>query len=256
MAARFRCRRWGLFIFVLFSTAIIVLASGCGEAGSGSKKPGTDLAKAPLSREKGVAPPRWVKAKREVTLSDEKIAKGKALFAACAACHGTAGEGKVGTGPRLASKSFLEAAGDDFLKKTISEGRAGTTMIAWKNSYSPEQIEALVAYIRSLLPTEPAELNEAPLRGDSARGGKIFSKVCAKCHGRNGAGYQESSSGTGIGRKAFLETASNGYLRYILKHGKSLTPMRPFDKNEPTAEANLTDQEIDDIIAYLRANAW
>ena len=105
-------------------------------------------------------------------------------------------------------------------------------------------------------PVEPAVLDESELEGVAENGQRIFRAVCSGCHGRSGAGYQETANGTGIGRKAFLDSASNGFLRYIVSHGKSQTKMRGFAASNITAVANLSDQEIDDTIAYLRANAW
>ena len=69
-------------------------------------------------------------------------------------------------------------------------------------------------------------------------------------------GYAEAGSGTGIGSKQLLAAASNGLLRSLIHRGKDNTAMRPFDAKAPTAVANLTDEEIDSIIQYLRANAW
>lgn len=203
------------------------------------------------------APMRTSEAKmRWIATSAENVNKGKMFFAACGACHGTQGEGRQGIGPRLNSKTFLAAASDDFLMRTISKGRAGTTMIPWGASYQPDVIESIIAYIRSLNPVPAATLNESPLAGDVTRGQALYASICAACHGRTGAGYQETANGTGIGRAAFLNEVSNGYLRYIIKHGKSGTKMRPFDKKSKVAVANLTDQQIDDVIAYLRSQSW
>jgi cytochrome c oxidase cbb3-type subunit 3 len=185
-----------------------------------------------------------------------RVAKGKSEFVACGACHGAEGEGRQGIGPRLNSKTFLAAASDDFLVRTISQGRAGTTMIPWGASYQADDIQSLVAYIRSLNPVPAATLNEAPLSGDATRGAEIYSTICVACHGRTGAGYQETANGTGIGRTAFLDSVSDGFLRYIIKHGKSGTQMRPFATDSKVAVANLTDQQIDDVIAHLRSNSW
>lgn len=193
---------------------------------------------------------RWIDA------DAASVAKGKALFAACGACHGAQGEGRQGMGPRLNSETFLAAASDDFLVRTISQGRAGTTMIGWGAAYPAEAIQSMVAYLRSLNPTPAAALNEAPLNGDAARGSNLYASVCAGCHGRTGAGYQETANGTGIGRAAFLDSVSDGFMRYIIKHGKSGTPMRPFDQTSKVAVANLTDQQVDDVIAHLRAQSW
>ena len=193
---------------------------------------------------------RWIDANGAI------VVKGKAFFAACSACHGREGEGRQGIGPRLNSDTFLAAASDDFLVRTIRQGRAGTTMIGWGASYPAEGIQSIVAYLRSLNPVPAATLNEAPLNGDAARGAELYASICAGCHGRTGAGYQETANGTGIGRAAFLDSVSNGFMRYIIKHGKSGTKMRPFDQTSKVAVANLTDQQVDDVIAHLRAQSW
>ena len=198
----------------------------------------------------GASDARWVES------SPRAIELGKATFATCMGCHGTDAAGRIGIGPRIASKSYLAAASDDFLVRTIKQGRMGTTMVPWGGVLGDEQIEALVAYLRSLSPVAPATLNETQLVGDSANGEIIFRNICSGCHGRSGAGYQETANGTGIGRKAFLDSASNGFIRFIVGQGKTQTKMRGFAADNITAVANLSDQEIDDTIAYLRANAW
>lgn len=193
---------------------------------------------------------------RTIAVDAQAAARGKAAYATCAGCHGAEGEGRMGIAPRLTSESFLAAASDRMLKATISEGRAGTTMTPWGPVLGEERIEDIVAWLRTEVPTEPVELDESPLDGHVPTGEKRFREICATCHGRSGAGYQESGSGTGIGRKAFLSSVTNGYLRHVITHGKSLTAMRPFASDAPTAVANLDEQEIEDVIAYLRHQAW
>lgn len=195
-------------------------------------------------------PARWV------DTSPARVAQGKAAFGACMGCHGEDGTGRVGIGPRIASETFLSAASDDFLVLNIKEGRAGTTMIPWKSSFSDDQVEAVVAYLRSLQPSEPAQLDERSLRGDAMAGGADFRAICSGCHGRHGGGYQETANGTGIGRKVFLDKASNGFLRYIIGSGKTHTKMKGFSEDNTTAVANLSPQQIDNVIAHLRQNAW
>ncbi len=193
---------------------------------------------------------------RTVEVSTRAVATGKVLFATCAACHGRDAQGRLGVGPRIASESYLAAASDPFLLDTIRDGRAGTTMVAWRDRFDDSQIEALVAYLRSLHDVEPAELDESPLEGDAENGAEVFRTICSGCHGRSGGGFQETAHGTGIGRQAFLESASNGFIRYLVAHGKSQTAMRGFAEESKTAVANLTPQEIDDTITYLRENSW
>lgn len=193
---------------------------------------------------------------RRVEVTPELVAKGKALFGRCTGCHGKQGQGRIGIGPRINSQSFLAAATDDFLYHTIQRGRAGTTMIAWGEQLAPMEIRALVAYIRSWKNVAPVALDESPVSGDSAKGEKLFADICASCHGRTGAGYQETANGTGILRKAFLSSVSNGFLRYIIEHGKSGTKMRPFATKSAVAVANLNERQIESVIAYLREKAW
>ena len=193
---------------------------------------------------------------RTIEVAPEAVAEGQALFAVCASCHGARGEGRMGIGPRLNSTSFLAAASDDLLVRTITQGRAGTTMIGWGASFESAQIEAIVAYLRSWADVPPAALDERPLEGTAAAGAETFRNICASCHGQQGGGYLESANGTGIGRSAFLSEVSNGYLRYLIQNGKSGTPMRPFSEKSRVAVANLSDRQIADVIAHLRASAW
>jgi len=193
---------------------------------------------------------------RTVELSPTAVVRGKAVFGVCGGCHGMQGEGRTGMAPSLNSETFLAAASDEMLVRTISEGRAGTTMVPWGAAYDRATIDSIVAYMRSWGDVPPATLNESPLVGKVESGARVYSSICAACHGKSGAGYMESANGTGIGRSAFLSSVSNGFLRYLINHGKSNTPMRPFAASSKVAVANLSDQQIDDVIAYLRDRAW
>ena len=53
-----------------------------------------------------------------------------------------------------------------------------------------------------------------------------------------------------LGLKGFLNKATDGFIRETIKYGRSNTRMLGFQG--PTAMANLNNQEIDDIIVYLR----
>ncbi len=222
-----------------------------------NKQPAVSKAKKPAIANVAVRMQGEVAKKmREVDSTPALIAEGKKLFGQCAACHGDNGEGRIGVGPRLVSKSFLAAASDSMLIRTISHGRAGTTMIPWRAALTQNQIRAIIAYVRSLAPAKALALNEKPLKGDLKSGGKLYFSICSACHGRAGAGYQETANGTGIGRRAFLDSVSNGFLRYLIRNGKDQTKMRPFASGSKVAVANLNDQQIDDVIVYLRTKAW
>ena len=184
----------------------------------------------------------------------DDVRTGRVLFQEnCVACHQEDARGKPGLAPSLISKEFLAAASDRFLRITIEEGRADTNMIPFKGMLTDPQINAIIAYLRShgkTLTRGTAMDDDRQAMGDPRLGKRWFSQICAGCHGVNGEGYTGTGSGTAIGKKGFLSKASDGFIRYIIKHGRSNTAMRGF--NGPDALANLTDAEIDDIISYLR----
>jgi mono/diheme cytochrome c family protein len=187
---------------------------------------------------------------------DAQVQRGKASFMMCIGCHGMNGEGQIGVGPRINSANYIAIAPNDLLTRTITEGRTGTNMIAWGPILQEKGVADVVAFMRSWQTGPGVTLDESPLKSGTADGSDIYFRICASCHGRNGAGYSELGSGTGIGRAAFLSMASNGFLRQVIKDGKDNTPMRPFAEGAPTAVANLTDEEIDAVIQYLRTSAW
>lgn len=73
---------------------------------------------------------------------------GKTLYVKhCATCHGKKGEGV--SAPALANPMLLATASDAFLHYTITNGREGTPMPAFKDSLSKNEINAVTAYLRS-----------------------------------------------------------------------------------------------------------
>jgi len=76
-------------------------------------------------------------------------ANGATVFSQnCAACHGANAQGGS-VGPTLVSAE-LKAQSDDFFRQTILNGRAGTAMPAWQGRLSAQDIEDVIAYLRSL----------------------------------------------------------------------------------------------------------
>lgn len=186
----------------------------------------------------------------------EQVERGKEVFAMCVGCHGADGVGTIGVGPRLNSPNYLAVAPNSFFKDTLLTGRTGTNMVAFGAGMPEEDVDAVVAYIRSWQTKPGVEIDDSPLKGDVETGEQLYMDICSRCHGKSGAGYSESGSGTGIGRTDFLNVASDGFLRAVVKEGKDNTPMRSFSTDSPVAVADLTDEEIDSVIQYLRANAW
>jgi mono/diheme cytochrome c family protein len=75
-------------------------------------------------------------------------AKGAEIFAQnCASCHGENAQGGS-IGPSLVTAE-LKAQSDDFFRQTILNGRAGTAMPAWEGRLSAQDIEDVIAFLRS-----------------------------------------------------------------------------------------------------------
>ena len=95
-------------------------------------------------------------ARAEADKKTEKVWKSK-----CASCHGADGKGKTDQGQKMQIPDYTDAAWqksktDADIKKAISEGvsreKGGVKqeMNGYKDSLSAEQIDQLVAYVRSL----------------------------------------------------------------------------------------------------------
>ena len=99
-------------------------------------------------------------------LSDAELSQNAAQVAAggelwsqnCATCHGKTGEGV--TAPALNSQEFLTTVTDQQIAGIVEGGVPGTEMPAWLSDYggslTQQQIQAIVAYIRSWESTAPS----------------------------------------------------------------------------------------------------
>jgi len=86
----------------------------------------------------------------------EAAGEGAKIFKTnCETCHGPQGHGDGPAGaaldPRPKDLSELQkVAGDDYLFWRISEGKEGTSMVAWKGILTEEQIWQVISFIRTL----------------------------------------------------------------------------------------------------------
>lgn len=88
-------------------------------------------------------------------MSPEAIASGERLFSiTCTSCHGIDGYGSA-LAPALNNSLFLDSTSDAAMRQIIAMGVNGTVMPAWGGRFSDAQINAIIAYLRSLQPTAP-----------------------------------------------------------------------------------------------------
>jgi len=185
--------------------------------------------------------------------SKAEVIKGERLYKQnCIFCHQADAIGKPGVAPSLTNQEFLSTASDKFIKGTIRDGRTGTGMPPFAH-LGRSGITAIVAYLRShaTQPNRSAQIDRQPRSQGDARYGKLwFDNICSTCHGVKGDGYLAGGTGTAIGTASFLSKATDGFIRETIKHGRDNTRMIGY--SGPEAMANLSDREIDDIIAYMR----
>jgi mono/diheme cytochrome c family protein len=74
---------------------------------------------------------------------------GAAIFAQnCAVCHGQNAEGGT-VGPTLVSAE-MKAKDDDYYRQLIANGVPGTAMPAWEGRLNTQEVEDLIAFLRSV----------------------------------------------------------------------------------------------------------
>lgn len=84
-----------------------------------------------------------------------KAVAGKALFTACAACHGVDGKGNQAIGaPNLTDAIWLYGGTLATVEKTIRDGRNGN-MPAWRARLGEDDVRVLAAYVYSLSHPNP-----------------------------------------------------------------------------------------------------
>lgn len=165
----------------------------------------------------------------------------------CSGCHGTEGEGSIG--PRLNSIDIVPIMDDEYLYRTITEGRPTTAMPTWRH-LKAEQVAAIIAFLRSWNDAPPPTLAEAPPRGDYAVGEVHYNLACAQCHGVQGSG----GVGPQLANPAFLSAASDDQLYHWIAYGRNQTAMMGF-LPEAQGVVKLTREKIADVIAYIRHEA-
>ncbi len=183
---------------------------------------------------------------------------GATIFGAfCAGCHGARGQGWRSPGmagfPSIANPDFLALASDEFLAESIRRGRPGRRMPGWGTQESglrPQEIEAVVAYVRQLGGAEAAP-DPRPRRwieGDAGAGKRLYEVACSGCHGPEGAGGE----GPALNNQVLLSTATDTYLVETIARGRRGTTMEGFLTPSVVRPA-LSRSEIESIVAYIRS---
>lgn len=174
--------------------------------------------------------------------------EGEALFQSlCAVCHGPDAKGyKADNAPSLVNPTFLESVTDAQLRRSIVDGRPGTSMAAYGTERGgplpPESVNQLIAWLRTKGPANKPL--PAPRPGNLASGATLFAQHCEQCHGS----ADKRGNAVHLANPRFLDSASDAFIGWAIRHGRPGTPMAAW-------EGKLTDAQIDDLVTYVRSFA-
>jgi mono/diheme cytochrome c family protein/rhodanese-related sulfurtransferase len=178
---------------------------------------------------------------------DPRVAEGQTKYLRyCALCHGREAEGYAADHANaIGHPSFLRIATDEFLRASIKDGRPGTPMSAWGRQHGgplgDEDIDAIIAYLRSLSSKPAIDVSSIRVNGAAERGAPIYAQNCSSCHGERGEG---TDTATSISHPNFHRDANDGFIRHTIEYGRQGTPMRSF--------RDLPAQALDDLVAFVR----
>lgn len=184
---------------------------------------------------------------------------GATLFGTfCAACHGPSGEGRRYPGmapfPAIGNRDFLAVATDHFLKETISRGRPGRRMVPWgttEGGLRSEEIEQVISHLRRLgggpEPTAIAPSARRWVEASPERGGDLYVRHCAGCHGQRGEGTEAPA----LNNAVLLSAAGDTYLVETIGRGRRGTSMHGF-RQATSIQPALSAAEIESLVAFIR----
>jgi mono/diheme cytochrome c family protein len=193
----------------------------------------------------------------------------------CVVCHGERGNGatwarnSLNPPPRdFTAPAIRRELTREHMLHAVANGRPGTAMMSFSGQMSPQEIDAVVEYVRaSFMAAGPAEAGAAPaspaalpaadmsaplprgLRGDAARGRELYLRNCFVCHGEQGDGegprsyfikppprnFQAPESRRALNRPALFQAISAG------KRGTVM----------PAWSSVLNDAQIADVAEFV-----
>ena len=222
--------------------------------------------------------------KKEAPAGLSLAEQGKALVgkSGCLGCHALEGKEKIAPNLRqsfgrkvLLADGTSVTADEEYLRESILDPKAKVVkgypavMPTFKGSLSPDDVGAIIAYLRSLsgdkeeekkkegekaVEKEEREGKEAP----SAQKGKELTETlgCLGCHSVDGSVRVGPSFQGLFGRQVELEgggkaTADEAYLRESINQPKAKV-VKGFPNVMPEFKGKISEEDLSAIVAYLK----
>jgi mono/diheme cytochrome c family protein len=183
----------------------------------------------------------------------ESIEMGQELFTSnCSGCHGQFGEG--GPNPTrpddiiapISTGEYLNTRDDVTLRSIISQGQPNFGMSPFGSAYGgpleDDEIQAIVAYIRSWEANPPVELPpEVKSEAVSLNAPQVYADVCAQCHGLEGKG----TIGPSLVSESFQDGKTDQEIFDTINLGHDASPMIAWGEV-------LSSEQIQGLVEYIR----
>ena len=144
-----------------------------------------------------------------VARAETAAAGGKALFAACVACHGPAATGNAALqAPALAGQdaAYLERQLRNFRAGVRGGDGAEASAVQMRGMAMAIATDGDVAELAAWLASLPRPALSAAVAGDLREGNNLWQGKCAACHGVAGEGYPALNAP----RAAIIRTGAAG----------------------------------------------
>jgi mono/diheme cytochrome c family protein len=168
--------------------------------------------------------------------------------------------------PRLdgAARSGLKSWSVDDIVEYLQSGRNGRShagklmaqvVVNSTSKMSDSDVRAIAVYLKDLPPGAPEPVVAPPPPAQMADGEKVYKGACIACHEVDGTGsprvYPPLPNNANLQSADALST-----LRVVLDGAETVTtPRAPNAGSMPAYAAKLSDQEIADVVTYIR-NSW
>lgn len=182
------------------------------------------------------------------------IENGKLVYASCAPCHGSKGEGNAELkAPALVNSEtwYLHRQLTNFRKGI--RGYAGNDTLGRQMAAVAKTLQDTLALadVLGYIATLPDIKHSAVIQGDIEKGKRTYETVCGSCHGQNATANQLLNA-------PGLRGLEDWYLRHQVNQFKSAQrgnhPEDPFGGQMVQIMALLKDEQaIVDVIAYIRS---
>jgi len=170
----------------------------------------------------------------------------------CALCHGDFGEG--GPNPArqgdiiapISTSEYLKTRDDSTLRAIIAQGQPNFGMSPFGSAFggplSDEEIDAVVAYLRSWEENPPVELPpEIAAIPLAFSGTEIYRELCAQCHGPEG----EGGVGPSLNDARYKTDSAEAELFQSINAGHAATAMIGWGEI-------LTADQIQQLVNFIR----